>query len=201
MIIAEQTQSDNPVDTALEEVNELSLLKQRASLMGITFSNNIGIDKLRERIKEKLEENEVALPKQSVATAPVVPVKVKTLRQHLIETNMKLVRLRITNLDPKKANLPGEIITVANEYIGTVRKFIPFGEVTNEGYHVPHVIYEVLKSRKFLNIRTVKNPNKIGEVMIQQNWVNEFALDVLPPLTKEELEQLAITQAASGGVS
>ena len=39
----DQTQDENQS----EEVTELSLLKQRASMMGIVFSNNIGIEKLR----------------------------------------------------------------------------------------------------------------------------------------------------------
>jgi selenocysteine-specific translation elongation factor len=48
----DQTQDENKS----EEVTELSLLKQRASMMGIVFSNNIGIEKLRERVNEKLAE-------------------------------------------------------------------------------------------------------------------------------------------------
>ena len=181
-----------------EEVTELSLLKQRASMMGITFSNNIGIEKLRERINEKLAEEAA---EEMVAKNSETKVKAKTIRQKIMEENMRLVRLRITNLDPKKKDLHGEIITVANEYLGTVRKFVPFGEVTDEGYHVPYCIYKLLKSRKFLNIRTVTNPQDPLKPIIQQNWVNEFALEVLPQLTQEELDKLAVTQAASGGVS
>ena len=189
----DQTQDENQS----EEVTELSLLKQRASMMGIVFSNNIGIEKLRERVNEKLAEE----ASQEEAVKPIeAKVKEKSLRQNIIDENMRLIRIRITNLDPKKSNLPGEIITVANEFLGTVRKFVPFGEVTDGGYHVPYCIYKLLKSRKFLNIRTVKNPADPLKPIIQQNWVNEFALEVLPQLTQEELDKLASTQAASGGV-
>lgn len=189
----DQTQDENQS----EEVTELSLLKQRASMMGIVFSNNIGIEKLRERVNEKLAEE----ASQEEAVKPIeAKVKEKSLRQNIIDENMRLIRIRITNLDPKKSNLPGEIITVANEFLGTVRKFVPFGEVTDGGYHVPYCIYKLLKSRKFLNIRTVKNPADPLKPIIQQNWVNEFALEVLPQLTQEELDKLAVTQAASGGV-
>lgn len=190
----DQTQDENKS----EEVTELSLLKQRASMMGIVFSNNIGIEKLRERVNEKLAEE----ASQEEAVKPIeAKVKEKSLRQNIIDENMRLIRLRITNLDPKKKDLHGEIITVANEFLGTVRKFVPFGEVTDGGYHVPYCIYKLLKSRKFLNIRTVKNPQDPLKPIIQQNWVNEFALEVLPQLTQEELDKLAVTQAASGGVS
>lgn len=187
----DQTQDEN----TSEEVTELSLLKQRATMMGIAFSNNIGIEKLRERINEKLAE-EVAEEKSIKS----VEKKAKTLRQTIMEENMRMIRLRITNLDPKKKDLPGEIITVANEYLGTVRKFVPFGEVTEQGYHVPYCIYKLLKSRKFLNIRTIKNPQEPLKPIIQQSWVNEFALEVLPQLTAEELAKLATIQSASGGI-
>lgn len=189
----DQTQDENQS----EEVTELSLLKQRASMMGIVFSNNIGIEKLRERVNEKLAEE----ASQEEAVKPIeAKVKEKSLRQNIIDENMRLIRLRITNLDPKKKDLHGEIITVANEYLGTVRKFVPFGEVTEQGYHVPYCIYKLLKSRKFLNIRTVKNPQDPLKPIIQQSWVNEFALEVLPQLTAEELAKLATIQSASGGI-
>ena len=189
----DQTQDENQS----EEVTELSLLKQRASMMGIIFSNNIGIEKLRERVNEKLAEE---VSQEQTVKAIEIKVKEKSLRQNIIDENMRLIRIRITNLDPKKSNLHGEIITVANEFLGTVRKFVPFGEVTDGGYHVPYCIYKLLKTRKFLNIRTVKNPADPLKPIIQQNWVNEFALEVLPQLTQEELDKLASTQAASGGL-
>lgn len=139
----------------------------------------------------------VTPPAASIAQ-PVT--RAPTLREKLIKENMKLVRLRIVNLDPKKKDLPGEIFTVANEYIGTIRKYVPFGEVTEGGYHVPHCIYKMLKSRKFLSIRTRRDPRRNGEEIIEQNWVPEFALEVLPQLTPAELKDLATAQAAAGGV-
>ena len=40
------------------------------------------------------------------------------------------------DLDPKKKDLPGEVVTFANEYLGTVRVFVPFGEQTEDGWHI-----------------------------------------------------------------
>lgn len=59
------------------------------------------------------------------------------------------LRCRVYNLNPAKADLPGEIISVSNRFIGTVRKFIPFGEATENGYHIPRVLVQDLKSRQF----------------------------------------------------
>lgn len=191
-----------------DPMDEFALLKQRARMMGVEFSNNIGLEKLRERINAKMEGQtlpaispEPVLPAVNpLETSAAVPAKKITLRQYLHDNKMKLVRLRITNLDPKKKDLPGEIISVANEHLGTVRKFVPYGEVTDEGYHVPYCIYRELENRRFLNIRTVRGRTD-QQVRVESHWAKEFALDVLPPLTAEQLRQLATAQAAAGGTS
>ena len=195
------TEDQNPA----ADSNELIMLKQRAQLMGIQHSNNISAATLREKINKKLEASEVidqtkadVLVDTAEAANPleIVPEKKKTFRQITIAENMRLIRCRITNLDPKKKDLPGEIFTVANEYLGTVRKYVPFGEVTDEGFHVPYCIYKMMDNRKFLNLRSRKLPN--GQIRIEQNWAKEFALEVLPPLTPNEISRLATAQAAAG---
>lgn len=177
---------------------ELSLLKSRAKLMGITFSNNIGLDALKEKIEKKMagEADDPVSDETVIAPNPLEPeARPMSLRDIIAQDAMKLVRLRITNLDPKKKDLPGEVFTLANEYLGTVRKYIPYGEVTEDGYHVPNCIYERLKARMFQNIRSVKERN--GHIRVETNWVREFSLEVLPPLTEKELKQLATAQQAA----
>ena len=212
-----QEQSDD-----LQMPTELDLLKQRATLMGITFSNNIGEETLRQRIADKQAELDAAAsgaentgeegdtvqqeqgevnaletgtsPKEEITTERPL-----TLREQIRLEQMRLVRVRITCLDPKKKDLPGEILTVANEYLGTVRKFIPFGEVTDDGYHIPYCLYKMLDARKFLNIRTFKD-RRTGTVRVESGYVKEFALEVLDPLTPAELAKLATAQKAAGSV-
>ncbi|MFP3645226.1 hypothetical protein, partial [Paraburkholderia sp. SIMBA_054] len=175
-------------------------------LMGIVYSNNIGLDALKKKIDAKLagEEDQPEPPAADAVFAPNPlagqnePAKRKTLRQHLHDTQMRLIRCRITNMDPKKKDLPGEIFTVANEHLGTVRKYVPYGEVTDDGYHLPYCIYRQLESRKFLNIRTTKGKN--GVPRIEQRWAKEFSLEVLPQLTEAELKRLATAQIAAGAV-
>jgi hypothetical protein len=203
----EQSEEDN------QGPDELTLLKQRARLMGVQFSNNIGIDSLKARIAEHLEKSNSSSEEkddegeqdnnlnQDPTPAPK-PVRTKAqaagdLRKQVQAENMRLIRLRITNLDPKKANLPGEIFTVANEYLGTVRKYVPFGEQTDNGYHVPYCIYKQLKNRKFLSIK-VRRVN--GREVVDSQWVKEFSLDILPPLTEAELAKLGAAQSAAGGL-
>ncbi|RWB40468.1 MAG: hypothetical protein EOQ44_25355 [Mesorhizobium sp.] len=139
-------------------------------------------------------------PAGSAATGPKIsPARVMTLREKLYKEEMALVRLRITNLDPKKKDLPGEIFTVANEVLGAVRKYIPYGEVTDNGYHVPMCIYRQLDERKFLSIKVRKNAKQ--QEVVETTWAREFALEVLPALTEVELARLAAAQAAAGGIS
>jgi hypothetical protein len=194
--------------------DELEVLKQRATLLGVPFSNNIGVDTLRQRIADKMRENDEGEqqggeqvaeknPLEDVGDAPsetvAAPVRKLSLRQHLYNTEMRLVRLRITNLDPKKKDLPGEILTVANEYLGTVRKFVPFGEVTDDGFHVEYCLYKLMEARRFLSIRTIKD-RRTGHVRVESQMAKEFALEILPDLTPAELAKLANAQKAAGSI-
>lgn len=213
------------------EPTEMEMLKERADLLGVTYSNNIGIETLRKRVEDAMagnpqdpepESEQAAVPSMESLTADLtaqvaattsvtakasnplvqdeasVQGKPISLRDHMRLTQMKLVRVRIQNLDPKKSNLPGEIFAVANEYLGDVKKYIPFGEVTDNGYHIPYCLYKMLKNRRFLNVRERKDRD--GKIHVETSWVKEFALELLPDLSPEELKQLATAQiAASSG--
>lgn len=198
-----------PEAPPVPQVDERELLMQRARLIGVEFSNNIGTETLRERIRAKMEALEEAeAPEPEPAPEPEVvnaltgePTNTpkKTFRQQQIDEQMRLVRIRITCMDPKKKDLQGEIFTIANEYIGTVRKFVPFGEVTDEGFHVPFCIYNMMTERQFLNIRTVKD-KRSGAERPETQYSKEFAIEVLPQLTPAELGRLANAQAAAGSI-
>lgn len=231
--------------------NELDILKQRARLMGITFSNNIGAPALRAKISAKLtgeqaaqgdtDEDEIinevdeglGLTATVTMTAPsgapggqqaplaplaqmaqlappaaraAAPARKMTkaerdqeIRVRLHRECMKLIRCRITNLNPMKKDLPGEIFVVGNKYLGTVKKFIPYGEATDDGYHIPKILYDELVARKFQQIN-VKKDKRTNTNFVSTRWVREFAIEVLPSLTKEELERLAKAQMAAGSV-
>lgn len=182
--------------------DELTLLKERAATMGITHSNNITVETLKKKIEDHMagvKPEPQTNPFQETAVAPAAPEKFDMIefQNKLIADATRLVRVRIANLDPKKKDIPGEVITVANEYIGTVKKYVPFGEQTDEGYHIPYCIYEFLKSREFLQI-TTKRDRKTGTNETRTRYVKEFAIEVLEPLTQEELDRLANAQAAAG---
>lgn len=184
---------------------ELQMLKETATLMGIKFSNNISVETLKAKIEDKragkdeAKEEPTAQANPLAGEVPGKPVVMKTIRQHLHDEAMKMVRVRIQCLDPKKANLPGEVLCVANEYLGNVKKYIPYGEATEGGYHIPHILYETLEARRFLNIKIVKD-KRTNTTRPVTAWAKEFAIEVLPPLTKAELQQLATAQMAAGSI-
>lgn len=199
---------NQPDENIVAPADELSMLKDRARLMGIPFGGNIGVDALKKKINDRLngvpsDEKPQEGPAQAVAGSSLAqPPVVKTraqieqeLRDSQQAEHLALVRCRIYNLNPAKADLPGEIITVANRYVGTVRKFIPFGEATDNGYHIPRILFEDLKSRQFQHIQTKRNSK--GQIEIKTRLVPEYNLVELPPLTQAELHELALRQAAA----
>ena len=203
-------QDDQALNPNADEqaVDELTLLKERAKVMGIPFSNNISLETLRKRVADKMEGKDEA-PEvnaltgdpeiaQAMAAKPLDPkANAVALRKLMHAKQMRQVRVRITNMDPKKKDLPGEIWTVANEYLGTVRKFVPYGEQTDAGFHIPYCLYRLLDSKRFLHIRDVKD-RTTGIVRQDKVWAKEFSLDMLPSLTQGELDRLAAAQAAAG---
>lgn len=203
-------QDDQALNPSADEqaVDELTLLKERAKVMGIPFSNNISLETLRKRVADKMEGKDEAPEVNALTGDPEIaqamaakPLNQKdnavALRKLMYTKQMRQVRVRITNMDPKKKDLPGEIWTVANEYLGTVRKFVPYGEQTDDGFHIPYCLYRLLDSKRFLHIRDVKD-RTTGIVRQDKVWAKEFSLDVLPTLTQAELDRLAAAQAAAG---
>lgn len=183
-------------------LNELDMLKARAEDMGIPFRSNIGVDTLRQKINDFLAGNSVGADDEEDDDPTVAGERKLTkaeqeqqLRDKLCKEKLRLRRVQIYNLNPAKMDLQGEIITVGNRYIGTVRKFIPFGEATEGGYHIEQVLYDHLKARKFQQIRIKKGPN--GEQLPEIRWVPEYNIVDMPDLTQSELEELKLNQAAA----
>lgn len=189
-------QIEEEFDTSEEA--ELAALKERAKTMGLKVSPKIGLERLKAKIEAKLNPS----TEEDVDPGEETEVQRKArIRKKQIAEQMALVRCRIANLNPSKRDLRGEIFTVANKYVGTVRKFIPYGEATDNGYHIPQILYEQLKTRKFLQVNTRNDRAAGNQIVVDQRWVPEFSIEVLPQLTQEELDKLAASQAAAGGVS
>lgn len=168
--------------------SELDALKARAEMLGVKFHPSISLEKLREKVNAAIE----SAPEEESAAAPAA----RTLdKAKLLADATKLVRIRLTCMNPAKKDYEGEIFSVGNALVGTIRKYIPFN--AEDGWHVPHMMYEALRDRE-CQIFTTRRDDK-GNSVPSSKMIKEFAIEVLPPLTKEELAELARRQAMAAG--
>ena len=184
-------------DAALLAATELENLKSRAEKLGVKFHPSISAEKLREKIKAAQSEGEGGVGEQSevksaTGTTEESPAA-KKLR--LKREALKLVRVRITCMNPAKKEWEGEIITVANNAVGTVKRYVPFN--TEDGWHVEHILLEQLRERQCQIFTTDKDSR--GNKVRKGKLIREFAIEVLDPLTEEELRDLAQRQAMAKG--
>lgn len=169
--------------------DELTSLKSRADLMGITYHPSIGVDKLREKIAAAMAGTEDKAETTEDETEG-------QRRNRQIKEASKLVRIRVTCMNPNKKDWDGEFFTVGNAVVGGFTKYVPFN--AEEGWHVPQIIYNHLVERQcqiFVNRKTSK-----GGTIREGKLIKEFAIEVLPQLSEEELKELARRQAMAGSL-
>lgn len=181
--------------TDLPIPDELTSLKARADLMGITYHPSIGVDKLREKVQAALENKPTAPEKEDVTAASKseTPAERQARKRHEAGA---LVRIRVTCMNPAKKEWDGEIITTGNSVVGTFKKYIPFN--SDEGWHVPQIIYNQLVSRQCQVFTTVTDAR--GNKVRRGKLIREFAIEVLPQLTPQELHDLAQRQAMAKSI-
>ena len=195
----EQLNQDNQeLDEAAQlAAAELENLKVRAEKLGVKFHPSISADKLREKIKAAQAEGEGSVgeqPKVESATGAVEESPAaKKLR--LKREGLKLVRVRITCMNPTKKEWEGEIFTVSNNAVGTVKRYVPYN--AEDGWHVEQILLNQLRERQCQIFTTEKDSR--GNKIRKGKLIREFAIEMLDPLTEEELAELAQRQAMAKG--
>ncbi len=174
------------LDTDLPVVDELVALKERADLLGVKYHPSISLEKLREKVNATLAPTE-----DEAEAAPKKPNRLAAQKRA-----SELVRIRLTCMNPAKKEWEGEIFTVGNSAVGTFKKFIPFN--ADEGWHVPRIILEQLQERQCQVFVTSRD--KRGNTTRQGKLIKEFAVEILPALTEEELKDLAQRQAMAKSI-
>lgn len=178
-----------------QEREERRALRAELLKLGINSSPNASVHTLRAKLAQAQSHSDPKVEESSSAAPSPTPLPSRASALEKAKKDaLKLVRLRIQNVNPAKADLHGEIFTFANEVIGKVSKYVPYDEA-GESYHVPNCIYKMLKSKKFLNVKSYTD-KATGKIEINKSWVDEFALEELPPLTLQELKDLALKQKA-----
>ena len=194
--MTEPTELDFPEQDE-PQLDELTLLKQRAQTLGIKFHPSIGLGSLRSKVSAALTgEDAEEAAEEPVPEAPAAESRIQ-MRNRLRKEASALVRVRVTCMNPNKKEWKGEIFTASNSIVGTFRKYVQFN--TEEGWHVPQIILNMIKARQFQTFYTIKNER--GVAVRKGKLVPEFAVEVLPPLTEKELLELSRRQALAGGVA
>ena len=194
--MTEPTELDFPEQDE-PQLDELTLLKQRAQTLGIKFHPSIGLESLRSKVSAALTgEDAEEAAEEPVPEAPAAESRIQ-MRNRLRKEASALVRVRVTCMNPNKKEWKGEIFTASNSIVGTFRKYVQFN--TEEGWHVPQIILNMIKARQFQTFYTIKNER--GVAVRKGKLVPEFAVEILPPLTEKELLELSHRQALAGGVA
>jgi hypothetical protein len=110
----------------------------------------------------------------------------------------KLIRVIVRSNNPLKRDSAGEIFTVGNKVLNggkPVKKYIPYNN--EDGWHIPNILYEHLMAAE---CQIFKKVTRNGQDFMEPTNIKAFNVEVLPPLTEEEREQLAIKQKATGSI-
>ena len=201
----EEVEVDTEVEPIVDLVaQELALLKSRADQMGVRYHPSIGLVKLKEKLNAKFNEKP---EKKPVADEPVVNrvimgARVADVTESVNRRNMRLrkessrlIRVNLTCMNPAKSSWEGEIFTISNSAIGTFKKYVAFN--TTDGWHVPQIILNMIKEREFQVF--YKEKTSRGEVN-RSKLAKEFAIDILPQLTRTEIKDLAKKQAMANNL-
>lgn len=149
----------------------------RAQLMGLTIHPKAKPETIQAKIQAALDEGaeKEAAPVQKPAAKAVHPA-------------MRLHRVIITCNDPQKADQSGDIISVSNAEVGSIRFYFHF----NKPWHVPEIVLNTIREAK-LFLHSSRNNGR--DVVTRE--VPRYNVEVLPPLTEEGLKRIADKQAAA----
>ena len=198
------TDTDQNAVPTVAAPSELDVLKARAKQLGIKHHPMIGLDKLKIKVNAAMSDTPPPPPEtltpQYIPRETAAPVKMPEtkiqLHTRLRKEAEALQRVVVTCLNPNKKEWEGEIFTVGNSAVGSIKKYVPFNN--DEGWHVPTMIVNMIKERKCQIF--VNGKNSKGQKGKQPKSINEFAITYLDPLTKVELKELATKQALNHSI-
>lgn len=173
------------MEQTMSEETELQSIKDQLDSLGVTYHPNTGIEKLKTLLAKATvnEKEETVSTKETKSETKLTPMEEAT----------RLIRVIVTPVDPMKKLSQGEIFTVSNDVIGTICKYIAFN--TEDGYHVPKIILDMLKEKKYTAIIQTKGS---GDTKTTTRELPAFNIVELEPLTQKELDALAAKQSSAG---
>ena len=178
---------------------EREALEARANMLGVKFHPNLSDEKLRERIAEHVKAEaspETDKPVLNKAADTEEKETEGARRMRLKREASELVRVMIACKNPAKKEWNGQIFAAGNTLVGTFRKFVPFEN--EEGWHIPKILLQQIQDATY---QTFYNEKTKGGVTVRKGKLaKEFVVQILDPLTPEELHDLAQRQAMAKSV-
>tara|TARA_R110002020_G_scaffold14753_1_gene52535 strand:- start:20208 stop:20840 length:633 start_codon:yes stop_codon:yes gene_type:complete len=186
-------------------------IKQELKDYGVKVHHKTGTAKLAELLAD-VRKNPSAVTQDITTEAPINdrPYKdglpgaskaaIEAATKHFELTPeqaaMRLIRVVVTPNDPLMASYPGLIFTVGVSGINNgkmIKKYVPFNN--EEGWHVPNIILRQIEHAEMQKFKTITTPN--GEKVLEPYITKKFNVRILDPLTPEEMDKLAASQAAN----
>lgn len=200
----DQEQSQPSAEEIAIEAAARDALVAKATMLGVEFHPKLSSDKLAERIREHVAKEaapKTDLTKLVVEAKEPTKAEVKAEKETDLQKRLRLkreaselVRIILTCKNPLKADHGGQVFSVGNSNIGHFTKYVPFEN--QEGWHVPRIILQLIKDSEYQHhYKDPKNPN-----VTLSKRAKEFVVDILDPLTTQELHDLAQRQAMSGSI-
>ena len=187
------SQFDETTDQGeIPEQDERAALEARAKVLNISYHTNISTEKLRERVNVAISGT-----REQDSERPAKDESDAARRSRLKKKASRLIRVRIHCNDPAKKDWPGEYITVGNNAVGTYRKYVPYNQ--DEPFHLPEIIVNALREKRVQVFATKKSKN--GIPVRESKSIAAYAIEIVQPLTEEELAQLANSQMARNALS
>ena len=150
--------------------------------------------RLEEEYQQKLDALAEAEAENKTTQSPYKPAgRNKVLKRKQAE---KLIRVIVTNRNPMKQSWDGEVISVSNDIGVNVTKYVPFG--LTAGYHIPQIMVNTLRDKKCTTF--VNRKGRDGKMISEAKLISEYGIEILPPLTEDELEELGNDQRMRGAI-
>lgn len=189
-------EEDSVDEEDLESEEETAVDPVMAALLAQNAAQDSDEDVHVEQVKPKYTTSELL-------EMDAAKVKDPVLRRQAIKAQaLRLRRVRITNVDPADAVVPSTMVTLYSKYTGKVSKLIPHdSEFYENGYHIPQIIYDELKTRTFNMRKEVKRAgSSFGIKEYKTVQMKKFIIEDLPDLTPAQLKNLAASQEGRGAI-
>ena len=170
---------------------ERELLKQKADLLGLTYASNISTDKLRDLINQANAPVEVKQDTLVNKSGSSVEDEAMALRLELT----KKIRVMITCNDPLMKDWDmTPYYSFSNSTLTLDSITIPLGVE----WHIPNAYVGMLQAMECKI--PVKTKDEKGRPITTRRTIKKYNVNILPPLTAEELEALKMAQVMRDGL-